>query len=206
MAAKSPTSSSVDLLPDALAKVFPYYLTNASKEELRNRIKAYPQDQNFYATSWDGPPGPIQGDGWNGFIKLDFGSADRFPVAGIIISNSCDIDEENRSIRRRNIIFAPIVPLADYVERLKGVPDDKVAAHIDAIKSQQKTELFYLPASGRTPEAIVQFDDISTQPLGSFASIRDRERLFRLNNYGFYIFLMKFSIHFTRFGEALDRQ
>ncbi|MER9939028.1 hypothetical protein [Mesorhizobium sp. M0011] len=195
-------------MADELAKVFPRYLTDASKDELRKRIQAYPNNQNFYSTKWEGPPGPLQGDGWNGFEKLDFATANRYPVAGIVISNSCDIDEENKSLRMRNIVFAPIVPLSRYADQLRSsgkLSDEKIATHLGAIKSQQKTELFYLPESNRTPEAIVQFDDVATQPLGAFAEAPKKERLFRLNNYGFYILLMKFSIHFTRFGEALDR-
>ncbi|MER8974698.1 MULTISPECIES: hypothetical protein [unclassified Mesorhizobium] len=195
-------------MPEELAKVFPRYLTDGSKEELRRRIQSYPDNHNFYSTTWEGPAGPIQGDGWNGFVKLDFSTAERYPVAGIVISNSCDIDEDNKSLRMRNIVFAPIVPLSKYADHLRSLgtlSNEKVSNHLQAIKSQQKTELFYLPASRRTPEAIVQFDDVATQPLGSFAEAPQKERLFRLNNYGFYILLMKFSIHFTRFGEALDR-
>jgi hypothetical protein len=32
-----------------------------------------------------------------------------------------------------------------------------------------------------------------------------QQRIFSLSNYGFYLFLFKLSIHFTRFGEAVDR-
>ncbi|UCI24613.1 hypothetical protein [Mesorhizobium sp. B2-8-5] len=193
-------------MPDELAKVFPYYLSHASKDELRKRIEGYPNDRNFFATSWDGPAEPLQGDGWNGFIKIDFQSGTRIELGGIVISNSCDIDPQNRSISNRNIIFAPIIALDDYAARLRGLSSDKVSGHLDAIRTQQKTDLFYLPASKRTPEAVVRFDDISSQPLSVFVNYKDRERLFRLNTYGFYVFLMKVSIHFTRFGEALDRQ
>ena len=33
----------------------------------------------------------------------------------------------------------------------------------------------------------------------------DKKRLFTLSNYGFYMFLVKLSIHFTRVREEVDR-
>ena len=139
---------------------------------------------------------------------MDFETAERRSISGIVVSNSCDIDEENKSLRDRNVVFAPIIPLAAYEARLRRLVDvsaERVESHLDAVRKQNKTEIFYLPESSTTPELIVQFDDIAAQPLGNFAQVDDRRRLFRLNDYGFYVFLMKFSISFNRFGEELER-
>ena len=195
-------------LIDKLERFFPYYLTANSKKKLSDHIGAYPNDKQYYTTSWEGPPSPIQGDGWSGFTKMDFGTATRHKISGVVISNSCDIDENNESLRDRNIVFSPVIPLATYEARLRGLADvapQRIGSHLDAIRKQNKTEIFYLPESSTTPELIIQFDDIASQPLGDFAEVDDRRRLFRLNNYGFYVFLMKFSISFNRFGEELER-
>ena len=208
MPADDPNHGEPARLIDHLERVFPYYLTAESKKKLSDHLGAYPDDKHYYATSWDGPPGPIQGDGWSGFTKLDFETAERRSISGIVVSNSCDIDEENKSLRDRNVVFAPIIPLAAYEARLRRLVDvsaERVESHLDAVRKQNKTEIFYLPESSTTPELIAQFDDIAAQPLGNFAQVDDRRRLFRLNDYGFYVFLMKFSISFNRFGEELER-
>lgn len=194
-------------LIERLEKVFPYYLNAAEKRRLSEHIGSFPDDRDYYASSWEGPPEPLQGDGWNGFIKIDFSDATRHHVAGIILSNSCDIDEANKSLRDRNILFAPILPLNSYEQHLReaGISDDRISSHLEALRRQDKSDVFYLPASQNTPEAIVVLDDISSQPLSSFMETHDRRMLFRLNPYGFYVFLMKLSIHFTRLGEEVQR-
>ena len=205
MPAKEPP---IDSLIDHLERFLPTYLTATSKRTLSDQIRAHPDDKHYFATSWDGPSEPIQGDGWNGFTKIDFHTRNRHVIAGIVLSNSCDINEDNPSLRSRNIIFAPIIPLRSYENRIRNLPDtpeDKIISHLDAIRKQDTTDIFYLPKSGGTPEVIVQFDDIAAQPIGIFTETGERKKLFRLNNYGFYIMLMKLSIHFTRFGEELDR-
>ncbi len=88
-----------------------------------------------------------------------------------------------------------------------GIQSDRVEGQIKSIRKQEKTDIFYLPASATLPECVVMLDDIRPQPLSMFMrKENNRKRLFRLNNFGFYIFLMKLSIHFTRFGENLDRR
>lgn len=197
-----------DAFIQRLEDVFPHYLTATDKKLLSDRIGSYPSDRHYFSSSWEGPSEPIQGDGWNSFTKLDFYASTKKKIAGIVISNSCDINESNKSLRNRNIVFAPITKLETYENRLRSnseIPSSKVDVHLDAIRKQNKTEVFYLPESKETPETIVQFDDIAAEPLGSFSKSEDRRKLFRLNNYGFYIFLMKLSIHFTRFGEKINR-
>ncbi|MPY74917.1 MAG: hypothetical protein GEU87_11705 [Alphaproteobacteria bacterium] len=198
-----------DSLVGRLERIFPYYLNAADKKALYEALRNYPANKHYFSASWEGPAEPLQGDAWNGFTKLDFQTADRLKIAGLILSNSCDIDEANASLRDRNVLFAPIVALSAYEDRLRRLPDlnaERIAAHVDAIRKQTKTDVFYLPASTNTPEAIVLFDDITAQPLSNFAETEERKRLFSLNNYGFYVLLMKLSIHFTRFGEELQRQ
>ena len=199
--------SSSEKLFDRLNRVLPPYLTSFSREELKKQLRSFPIGNNYFSYQWTGPESPIQGDGWNGFTEINFRSLELKAVAGVVVSNSCDIDESNISLRKRNILFAPIVKLSDYIDRLKEYSHSisSIKSHISAICAQEKTELFYIPKSNRTPECLVMLDSISHQPLEAFLNSQ-RERLFRLNEFGFYIFLMKLSIHLTRFGENLDRQ
>ncbi len=210
MPVDSPNNGESEHLYERLERVFPSYLTAYGKKRLSDHLRAYPDDRHYYSysRSWDEQRGPLQGDGWSGFTKLDFNTSERRIISGIVVSNSCDIDEENVSLRERNIVFAPIIPLATYEARLRALDDvssAKIGSHLDSIRKQYKSEIFYLPESSMTPESIVPFDDIAIQPLFSFVEADDRRRLFRFNNYGFYLFLMKLSISYCRFGENLDR-
>lgn len=210
MPVDSPNNGESEHLHDRLERIFPDYLTAYGKKRLSDHIRAYPDDKHYYSysKSWDEQPGLLQGDGWSGFTKLDFNTTERPIISGIVVSNSCDIDEDNVSLRERNVVFAPIIPLATYEARLRALADvssERIESHLDSVRKQHKSEIFYLPESSMTPESIVPFDDVATQPLFSFAQFDGRRRLFRLNDYGFYVFLMKFSISFCRFGENLDR-
>ena len=191
-----------------LDKIFPVYLTDASKTRLAECLRDRANNHDYHANGWDGPEQPLQGDGWQPFTLLDFVTAEKRVVPGIVLSNSCDVDGTNESMRPRNILFAPLIRLDAYERLLRtnGVDAPRVEQHLQSVRRQEKTEIFYVPAGGSIPESLVMLDDIHSQPLPSFlVESMSKKRLFRLNNYGFYMFLMKLSIHFTRFGEKVDR-
>lgn len=193
---------------EELEKVFPIYLSDVSKMKLAESLRHWDAGQNFHAGDWQGPEQPIQGDGYSTFTLFDFESGDRREVSAIVLSNTCDIDTSNESLRRRNVLFAPIMPLASYRQMLisEKIPASRVEAHIDAVKRQEKSDLFFIPSFGSLPECIAVLDDVHAQPLHDFLGpSKEPRRLFRLSNFGFYFFLMKLSIHLTRFGEKLDR-
>ena len=191
-----------------LEQIFPVYLTDASKAKLAECLRDRAENHDYHASGWDGPDQPLQGDGWQPLTIFDFVSAERRLVPGIVMSNSCDIDGSNESMRPRNVLFAPLVRLDTYEEilRTNGIEADRVEQHLQSVRRQEKTEIFYVPAGREIPECLVMLDDIHSQPLPSFLEgTQGIRRLFRFNNFGFYMFLMKLSIHFTRFGERIDR-
>jgi hypothetical protein len=54
------------------------------------------------------------------------------------------------------------------------------------------------------PECVALFDQMQSMPFGQFE--RDGPtHLFSLNDYGFYVLLLKVSQHFCRMGEAINR-
>jgi hypothetical protein len=100
-----------------------------------------------------------------------------------------------------------LVSLAAYEHRLialfeKSTVEDKLAA----IRAQTVSSVFYLPAGGALEsEHIAVLDDLHTIPLATFTAEASREKLFTLRQMGFYLFLMKLSIHFCRFQENIAR-
>lgn len=183
----------------------PKYLTPAEKAELFEQLKLFPQNKNFY---FDGAQEEelLQGDGWKGFVAINFCTLEKKVVSGIIFSNSCDISQKNRHDFSPRALFAPIILVSKYIQLLNQIrPEADIANKISSIRRQETTSIFYLPPmpSGEG-EAMVLLDDVHAHPLDHFMR-NERSRLFRLNQFGFYVFLFKLSIHLTRFQEDVHR-
>lgn len=153
------------------------------------------------------PDDILQGDGWRGFVVIDFETSERKTISGVVVSNSCDVDPKNQADSPRKILFAPIVQL----QRLQGVLQEagrtaeQVADKFSAIRKQHITTMFYLPdLPGVIPESVALFDDCHQQPLNRFLS-GARSKSFTLSQSAFWIFLIKLSIHFTRLNEGVNR-
>ena len=98
---------------ELLNRIFPAYLSDVSKERLAECLSSRETNRDYHANGWDGPEQPLQGDGWLPFTLFDFDAGDRRTVAGIVLSNSCDIDQLNESMRPRKVLFAPLTKLTD---------------------------------------------------------------------------------------------
>jgi len=197
-------------VPDDLfeqVKLFlPKYLTPAESRELFEDLKRFPQNKNFYLMG-DSPEELLQGDGWKGFVAIDFHQLEKRTVSGVILSNSCDIDVRNARTREMKVLFAPLIRLSKYEQLLteSGKARYQVDSILSSIRQQTVTYIFYFPSiSGVMDEGIIVLDDIHAHPLGDFLGC-SRTRLFTLNQYAFYIFLIKLSIHFSRFQENISR-
>jgi hypothetical protein len=185
----------------------PKYLTPSEQRELFQELKSFPDNRAFYL-----PPGALveellQGDGWKGFVAINFLTLEKKTVSGLILSNSCDIDARNERTLPTSVLFAPLIALARYRQRLidAGKTDEQADATLRSIRVQHISNLFFLPPGPYGPEeSIVLLDDIHAHPLTHFLA-SERTLLFRLNQYGFYILLIKLSIHFSRFQEGVKR-
>ncbi len=191
------------------AKLFlPKYLTPEKTKELYVELARFPNIPSFYLSREDVEEELLQGDGWRGFIAVKFGSFEPKTVSGIILSNSCDISAENTRYLPVNVLFAPLVSIERFSSALLNLAE-KSTTQIDDILSnirkQKITNMVYLPSHQDTlRESIILLDDIHAHPLADFLS-RDRTFLIRLNQTFFYIFLIKLSIHFSRFMEGVQR-
>jgi hypothetical protein len=195
---------------DEFKALLPPYLSAATKEELFKQLKEFPKNRNYFALAGQvlDMPDPLQGDGWAGFVAIRFETLERKTVSGIILSNSCDISPGNRRNLPVNILFAPLIQLGRYAELLeregKRQPED-VKEILESIRRQETTSIFYLPPSPNdSAERMVLLDDVHAHPVANFLG-GDPSRLFRLSNYGFYVFLYKLSLHFMRIQEGIDR-
>lgn len=191
---------------DEISIYLPKYLTPAQKQELTSELRSFPDVKGFY---WAVPSEHelLQGDGWRGFVAINYFTLERKTVSGVILSNSCDIDLKNERGYSPRVLFSPLIPLQRYADELSnsGKSAETVASTLAAIRDQLVTSLFYLPGSpqGRS-ESIAVLDDVHTMPVDAFLS-GSRSLLFRLNQIAFYILLIKLSIHFCRAQEGIQR-
>lgn len=181
----------------------PKYLTPAQQTDLYKELKRHPNNDNYYLSSGF-ENDYLQGDSWKGFLAINFNTLEKKQVSGVIISNSCDIDPENNPVNR-NILFSPIIKLSNYIKLLEQANKKNIDDIITSIKKQRTTNIFYLPAYGnKIEESIILLDNLHSHPLSHFIE-HDKEKIVTLSQYAFYLFLIKLSIHFSRFQEGISR-
>ena len=196
-----------DELYEQIKLFLPKYLTPAEQNELFTELSKFPENPSMYLPDGVLSDDLLQGDGWRGFVAINFRSLERKVVSGIVLSNSCDIDITNKRALPTSVLFAPLIPLARYEQLLLGTgkTPEQVAGVLSAVRRQHVTSILYLPSAPHGPsESLVLLDDIHNHPLNDFIET-SRTQLFRLNQYGFYILLIKLSIHFSRFQEGVKR-
>jgi len=131
-------------------------------------------------------------------------------VNAMVLSNTCDINPEHERFLPHNVMYSPIINLDRYRRLLaeKGVSDERIKSHMGAIKRQEITNAFYLPKKEHIiEESIVLLDNVNSCKVDYFTERGIKGiRLFTLSDYGFYLFIFKLSIHFTRVREDVERR
>lgn len=197
---------------ESLQRQIPYYLTSKDRQVLVNELKAISRGGTadyFLGQTRDAfKSDMLQGDGWRGFQLFMFDTGKRRSVQGLVISNSCDVDPNNRRDLPARVIFAPLVKLATYEALLgkRNIKQRKIDEKLAAIRAQKTSNLFFLPSGGPlADDHIVRFDDAHSMPVAAHSAVTDREKLFTLSNTGFYMLVLKQSIHFCRLQEKVNR-
>ncbi|MEH4294152.1 hypothetical protein [Enterobacter ludwigii] len=201
-------STNVFLDVEKFKDQIPYYLTQPQKEGLVKALEDFPDNTNYYLSNYpaDLKTAALQGDVFQGLTI--YGPQGSRQIKGIILSNSCDIDTQNKRDFPMRAVFAPLVNLAAMVEKLRGakIPEDTIVAKLDAIKKQLVTNIVYLPECDHIPESIIFLDDVHQIPTEQLrTSLEKQDKILTLSQVGFYILLFKLSIHFCRFHEDVAR-
>jgi hypothetical protein len=192
---------------DDLRQQIPPYLTRPQQEGLIQALSQFPNRIEYYLERYQTEL--LQGDGWSSMDLIRFEDGARKAVRGIVLSNSCDIDDSNDRALPPRLLFAPLVKLAQYEDLLgrAGVSKQAIQSKMQAIREQSVTSIFFLPAGARLEEDhIALLDDVHTIPVGYFTGKgEERQKLFTLGMTGFYLFLFKLSVHLCRFHENVER-
>jgi len=194
-------------LPEDIQNYLPYYLTEERKSGLLKALADFPDNFEYYQ-QYNANSESLQGDGWRGVQVINFQTGEKCEILGIILSNSCDISPENHRELPARITFAPVIALGAYENLLRksGIIEQSIVSKLQSIRLQQVTDVFFLPAGGDLEEDhIALLNDLHSMPYSSFEAARKRSKAFMLSMCGFYMFLLKLSIHFCRFHENLDR-
>lgn len=196
---------------DSLRQQIPYYLTAAKQNLLLKELRALADGAKngyFIRKGYDGYTAEmLQGDGLKGFQVFSFKSSKLNRTWGIVLSNSCDVSQENVRVLSPNVVFATIVKLSKIIHRFKahGLDAEKISDRLNSIKAQRVTNMFYLPTDGLLEEDhVVLLDDLHSMPVDLYRKAAET-KLFMLSMAGFYLFIFKISVHFCRLQEDLDR-
>lgn len=198
---------------EELSKYLPQYLSAESKRELFRDLKDFPQniiDRKFYTSNPLEPSFLYQGDGIKDMLVINLPDQGARLHPAMVISNTCDMDLNNPRFMPNRIVYAPIIKLSNYKRMLLvnfHIDVKRINSHIEDLKRQYISHFFFLPEGFGLPyDGIVMLDRINNCDRDQIDKyFLDKNRMFILSNYGFYILLLKISIHFTRIRENIDR-
>lgn len=216
----------VDQHLEFIKTYLPKYLTPNQQDNLfKDVLKDFPHSKEaspVYIRLKD-QPNFFQGDGIIdvpfSVLNKDSGTFECNYFSGSILTNTCDILPTNIRLEKSLVSFCAIFPLAQYISILKkrNFENNSIESFIDTLKENRISNLFYLPELKfknkiTLQESFIRFDFITTLPSDLIHSDKYNkeyspigDRLFTFSNYGFYLFLLKLSIHFCRFREGVFR-
>jgi hypothetical protein len=189
----------------------PKYLSAQSSKELFDGLKDFPNniDSRLYTTYLQDSI-IYQGDGLKDMLVVNLPSVVSKKTNCLVLSNTCDIEFSNKRPYPSQIVYTPIISLDRYQKGLlENIKDDtKVQSHIDSIRKQQITQIFFLPKFGDIIDDSLIFLDRVLNISNDYVdrSKLDNVRIFSLSDYGNYLFLLKLSLHFTRIQDKVDRK
>lgn len=199
-------------LGDDIKLYLPQYLSEDNLVALKQQLKAFGEGHDtgeYFTTRLNHEPYLFQGDGVKS-VMFDLPNTDkREDIPVLLLSNTCDMDLDNKRLNTCKIMYAPMFDLDKYIAILKknNISNDRIQNHIKEIKNQAISQILYLPTNiilGH--DSIVMFDRTISIPLNPENKTKMIDsRSFSLSNYGFYLLLLKLSYHFTRIQEKVDR-
>lgn len=194
-----------------IEKYLPKYLSPENQKELYEQLKDFPNNiSKIYGADFTFKTGILQSDVISGIPFFNLPDINSKISKVMVISNSCDIDPANNRPTPPKVSYIPLISLEKFIQLLKSkdIADERIRGIVESIKKQEKTNMFYLPKGALLEEdSIALFENVlSINRDYFFKSVEESQfKLATFSNYGFYMFLLKLSIHFTRIQEAVNR-
>ena len=193
---------------EILSSWFPDYLSVEANEAFQKAFGRFDSLRSIFSSS---QIGNVQGAAFTGFVvlrKKGAGQCEEKEVSGIILSNSCDIDERNRRDYPINVTFAPLLSLdaLGALWRSAGVNEEQISSKLNMVKRQTVSHLFYLPNGPHSEEAVADFSMLGVMRMDDFMNKSTKRHIFTLDQVGYYFLLIKLSIHFLRLTDGVQRE
>jgi hypothetical protein len=182
----------LDFIED-IKKYLPVYLSSSAEGALFSELKSFPKniDDRLYTSYLKDEKVLYQGDGLKDMLVINLPDNNIRRVPSIVISNTCDSDPNNRRLFESRICYCPIFNLEKYKQKLldKEIENSyTIDKHLQSIKSQQITQIFYLPTTEDLDDSIIFFDRVNNcQNKDVDRETISTRRLFTLSDYGFYL-------------------
>lgn len=165
---------------------------------LKNYYWTPDSEHMFQGDAFEGAPFPIfNAEG----VSLKTGRV-------LLLSNTCDVSEENKRDQPIRVTVAPVVSLDRLAAILNrgGASNDRVESRIRAVRQHSVNSMFLMErGAGIKEDSVVLFDQIQSLPLSLFAHYSPR-RVATLSQAAHWILLVKISIHFSRLQEKVRRR
>jgi hypothetical protein len=192
----------------------PKYLSAEAQKNLFAELDQFPSniDSRVYTIRLQDELVLFQGDGLASMWVADLPNSTINKTRVMVISNTCDTAPDNKRLLGCRLLYCPIISFEKYQDLLQRQKDKlpagfNPAGHLEAIKRQHNSSMFYLPQSEKLQGAgIALLDRINNCDL-QLLDLNElvTNRLFTLSDYGFYLFLFKLSLHLTRIREGVSR-
>lgn len=210
-ASQQPSNPVPKISTEEIRNFLPTFLSQGSEtaflEELTHFLKQS-ENQTFFTEALSDQNFILQGDGLEGLLIINLPDTTVKHGAGIVLSNSCDINPSNERLFEATLCYAPIFSLPAYLEALRShFPTERVASHERDIRRQAITQIFFLPKGGKLANDGLVFLDriISVANVNIDRDTVSDRRLFILSDFGAWLFTLKLSIHFCRIRDKVDR-
>ena len=194
-----------------IEKYLPKYLSPEKQKELYEQLKEFPENvSKIYGSDFTFDIGILQSDIIKDIPFYNLPDINNKNTKVMVVSNSCDIDPENNRPLPPKVSYIPLISLDKFIQLLKSkdIGDERIRGIEESIKKQKTTNMFYLPKGALLEEdSIALFENVLSINRDYFfeEALKRDSKIATLGNYGFYMFLLKLSIHFTRIQEAVDR-
>ena len=185
----------------------PYWLSARDRQQMYEQLRAL-ESLPYYSNHGVGESW-LQGDLLAGFPYWhhEDGQMRMAKAKVLVISNSCDIAPENDRSMAVSMSVVPIYSSTtlNSVFSRQGLSDGQVNAKMDAIRKQEVTSMFFLPASSNlVGDSIADFSRVQSIPY-ELAAESAPGRLEVLSQPGHWLLLVKLAIHFCRLRDEVRR-
>jgi hypothetical protein len=187
---------------ETFKKHLPPYLTEDRKDGLVKELARFPYISSYYLGKSYFKNEILQGDIVVDMEMYKYNNQTTIKTHGIILSNSCDIDENNDRYKEVFATFCPIISLDKFKKFVETEGKDFKSIE-DDIKKQRLTDIFYLPQESYLPcDYIALLSQATSIP---YSLLNKNNKRHSLSQVGFYLFLFKLSVHYCRFHEGVQR-